>query len=73
MANLSVKETAAPGTTTYQAAFRQKDAKARYWINLSLNEFDQERIEDADTAKEAWGILRSKYKAKTLSTGRQYL
>jgi len=73
MANLSVKETAAPGTTTYQAAFRQKDAKARYWINLSLNEFDQERIEDADTAKEAWGILRSKYKAKTPSTGRQYL
>ena len=70
--NLSLDDPPQGGTSNL-AAFKQKDAKAKYWIELSLNEFDQERVEDARTARDMWTILQRKYKAKLPSTGRQYL
>lgn len=70
--NLSLDDPPQGGTSNL-ATFKQKDAKAKYWIELSLNEFDQERVEDAQTARDMWTILQKKYKAKLPSTGRQYL
>ena len=33
-----------------------------------MNEFDQERVEDVETAKEMWAMLLKKYKAAKLPT-----
>ena len=38
-----------------------------------MNEFDLERVEEANTAREIWAILQKKYKAKLLSARRHYL
>ncbi|KAF9699356.1 hypothetical protein EKO04_002366 [Ascochyta lentis] len=62
-----------PGVTSSLPTFRRLDAKTRYTIRLSLNEFDLERVEEAKTAREIWLSLQKKYKAKLPSAGRQYL
>ena len=61
------------GGTSSLPTFRRLDAKARYTIRLLLNEFDLERVEEANTAREIWAILQKKYKAKLLSARRHYL
>ena len=38
-----------------------------------MNEFDQEKVEDAGTAKEKCAITLKKYKAKLPSSGSQHL
>jgi len=62
-----------PGGTSNLATFKRWDAKTRYTIRLSLNEFDLERVEDAQTARDIWVSLQEKYKAISADTGRQYL
>ena len=49
--NLSLDNPPLGGTSSL-LTFRRLDAKARYTIRLSLNEFDLERVEGADTARE---------------------
>jgi hypothetical protein len=70
--NLSLDDPPIGGTTNI-ALFRQKDAKARYYIRLSLNEFDLELVEEERTSKAIWERLQRKYKTRLASAGRQYL
>ena len=70
--NLSLNDPPIGGTTN-TAVFKQKDAKARYYIRLSLNEFDLELVEEEKTSKAIWERLQKKYKTRLASAGRQYL
>jgi hypothetical protein len=78
--NISLKDPPVGGTTNV-ALFKQKDAKARYYIRLSLNEFDLELVEEEETSKGIWERLQKKYKTRLqkkyktrlASAGRQYL
>lgn len=70
--NISLQDPPVGGTTNV-ALFKQKDAKARYYIRLSLNEFDLELVEEEETSKAIWERLQKKYKTRLASAGRQYL
>ena len=56
--------------TTNVALFRQKDAKARYYIRLSLNEFDLKLVKEEETSKAIQERLQKKYKIRLASIGR---
>ena len=72
ISNLSLDDLPIGGISNV-VAFQQKDTKAKYQLNLSLNKFNQERVKDAKTAREIQRILQKKYKVKLPSSRRYYL
>jgi hypothetical protein len=70
--NLEIRDPPIGGTTVMND-FITKDAKAKYWINLSLNIFDKEMVKDEPTSGQMWAKLIKKYQLKTALIGRQSL
>lgn len=70
--NLEIRDPPIGGTTVMND-FITKDAKAKYWINLSLNAFDKEMVEDEPTSGQVWARLLKKYQLRTAAIGRQHL
>lgn len=70
--NLEIRDPPIGGTTVMND-FITKDAKAKYWINLSLNAFDKEMVEDEPTSGQVWAKLLKKYQLRTAAIGRQHL
>ena len=52
---------------------QRENAKTLYWLTICISADDQEYISDKTDAKSAWDALKSKYKEKLQTTGRQYL
>jgi hypothetical protein len=60
-------------TDELYAKWKRHDAKVRYLIEISIGEFDRERIQGLDTAYAQWEGLEKKYQETLPSAGRQYL
>lgn len=52
---------------------QKTNAKALYWLTICISADDQEYLTDKVNTKNAWDVLKSKYKKKLQTTGRQYL
>jgi hypothetical protein len=66
-------DTPTSGASSFSFGSQRIDAKAHYWLTICINADDQEYVADKTSAKQVWDALRSKYKEKLQTTGRQYL